>query len=755
MLNKKNEKTAEFALFVALGAALLLPLVVVKGIGHPFLTPRELFFRMAMAAALPLAAYVYRSRLDFWHFSKIGWSAIFLLFAALLSTIFSVDPSTSFWGAPERLNGFLTIFLLALFGLFVSIISRDNRRRRVLLYVWGGVWLVISSVALYERIITGPFAQFHGMHGRVIATIGNPIFFASGIIIAASVLLPALLQLKKSTGRNILVAAAAALVFIVVIFTETRGAYIGLAAGAIVGFAVWSFLAKNKLAIAAFIGAVLLIAVGTTWLFINRNSGAVKSSVFLSRAASVFNQANPSVVQRRQLWTIAVKAVAARPLTGWGLENFDTALDRNFDPNFTKYGVANSYSDRAHNQYLDVAAAAGFLGLAGYLGFLTVLTFGIFKAGKIGLLKTSSAAAALGGLAAYAVSNLTAFDTVVSYLGLALGAALLASLLAKPAEETPSKKVPTGLLVGTAVICSVLLMVFGVAPLFRGAVLIHVSTTAKSPADLFLAASNISGFWNPYRAGEEHRIANDIFKVAGNTKEWSAGNIELVKLAENLLRDATRRRPNYFPSRFTLGNILLLQAMHGLRPMSDAVAVFDEARALAPRRQVVDFQIGNIYLVERDYKKAVTVFERALALAPEVPESHWHLGRGLAAGGETEKAALEFQKSIVGSFYGDRPAPEYAAAITALVKVQDFENVRLLYRAWARADSENADALAGLAAINAELGRKAESLAAVKRALELDPTLQNELPAFLAKYGYTIDDLNRADPAALNLDNND
>jgi len=74
-----------------------------------------------------------------------------------------------------------------------------------------------------------------------------------------------------------------------------------------------------------------------------------------------------SVSGRLLLWSSALKAFRERPVLGWGAENFDYGFDKYYNPQFYRGGINETWSDRAHNWFLDFLVMGGALGLAFYL----------------------------------------------------------------------------------------------------------------------------------------------------------------------------------------------------------------------------------------------------------------------------------------------------------------------------------------------------------------------------------------------------
>ncbi len=710
-----------------------LPLVVVKGAANPFLTPREAVFRVMIALALPLFVFIVpwtRPRLR-----VFGWSVVGLLAATLAATVMSVDRTNSFWGNSERLTGFVDLALAAVYGLMLFQAFRSRTFRNRFLAAWTVVWGIIAAWALLEKIIPGFWAQFNGDGARSVATIGNAIFLAHGLILALPpVFLYVWTRFPGTKGRWA-AAGATALITAAVFATGTRGAFLGLLAGASVAaflYALWSTRRAVRAAGFAAPAVALLLVVG---LFVFRDASWLAQLPFLSRAVAVF-KLDPSHVQRLQLWNVALSAIRARPAFGWGPENFDMALDLFYDPGLTRFAVAQSFSDRAHNGFLDVAAASGLVGLLAYLTFLAAAAGRAVAARKAGALGNVPVAIMIGGLAAYAVAIATAFDSQITYLCLAVFGALLASLDA-PASE-PQRSPPTirAAAALAAAGLGVWFLIAATVPLVRGAELAHVALTAPPDADLSSPARQIVTFANPYRAGQEQRIANEMFKRIGNAPAWLPAFGGQLALAEGLMRDAVALRPGNFGTRFTLANVLLLEAMHGLQPYDGALRTIEEARLLAPRRQMVDYQLGNLYLTRKDGASAVAAFERALALDPSVAESHWHLGRGLAATGDAARAAAEFRIAWQSGFRDPRPREEDAVAVKALTESGDLATVRDIYAYRAEVAATDPDLYAALAAVHAALGERDAAIAALQTAVRLDPTLRDEAAAFLRTNGY-------------------
>lgn len=724
-------------------ASSVLPYIVIKGFSHPFLTPRELALRTCALLLAPLLATEWVMRGAPHRLGILGKAVVGVCLAAAISTIFSVDPHTSFWGYAERLTGFITIVEVVVLGLAYRVVfCAGVYWRRTLLISLGVSWAGVAVWAVAERLVPGFWWQFNGGGGRSVSVFGNSIFLANGLLVGLFLFLSVISAVWSGRRRWIAAAVVAGLGLWAIFSTETRGAFVGLAAGVFVAIEVTLF--SSGIRWARRVGVVLpllaVVGIGGMWLARDVSLPAFTPSP-LTRAMTLFSTTDPSRLQRFQLWRVGWQSFIQRPFTGWGLEQFDTALDRVFDPYITRYGIANAYSDRVHNGFLDVAAVAGIVGLSAFLFLLYAIIRTIYDVRRAKNMSLCAAACAYGGVAAYGAALITSFDTQSTFLLLALAVAVLSWFrLSSVQASSPPKSML--LWSGTGVVVagmSLWMLLYGVIPVIRGSGIVNRAVVTERSDELLTAARTIVTFEQPYRAHYELRIANEIFKAVGDATPRGNQPEVLLRQAELLLRDARTRRPKHFATVFTLANILLLQATHGMIPVSDAKAMLLEARLLSPRRQISYYQMGNAYLVEGDIERSLQEFEAALALHPDVPESMWNVALARARIGDWEVAGSLYQKAWEMSFGRDRSSNEYGQAINALLQTGKFELAYEVYEHWVDLYPPTADILASYAALSAELGYREEALSILRRAVNLDATLMVEVPDFLARYGFPPD----------------
>ena len=160
----------------------------------------------------------------------------------LLSTLLSVTPRQSFWGSYQRLQGTLTMFsYIALFFVTLAALRREAQWQR-LQYAIILVSLPIALYGIIQHYQLDPLPWGGDTVKRVAGNMGNSIFLAAYLIMAIPLTIERLItatrkMLLDAHGSTADALVAGALLFLVIIqfaailFTQSRGPWIGLAMG--------------------------------------------------------------------------------------------------------------------------------------------------------------------------------------------------------------------------------------------------------------------------------------------------------------------------------------------------------------------------------------------------------------------------------------------------------------------------------------------------------------------------------------------
>ncbi|HHB90901.1 MAG TPA: tetratricopeptide repeat protein [Anaerolineae bacterium] len=165
-----------------------------------------------------------------------------LAFVYLLATLLSVTPTQSFWGSYQRLQGALSMFsYIILFFVTLNALRREEQWRR-LQYTIILVSLPIALYGIIQHYRLDPLPWGGDTVKRVAGNMGNSIFLAAYLIMAVPLTIERLItatrkMLLDEEGSSADALVAGALFFVLVIqliailFTQSRGPWIGLAAG--------------------------------------------------------------------------------------------------------------------------------------------------------------------------------------------------------------------------------------------------------------------------------------------------------------------------------------------------------------------------------------------------------------------------------------------------------------------------------------------------------------------------------------------
>ena len=449
----------------ALLAVLFIPLLVSANSMFPYIVGKALFARAAIEIAFGLWLILlirnpaHRPAKSWVVIAFGGW-----LLVSLAAAFTGVSVTRSLWSSYERMQGVVDLAHWFAFALAAASAFRTLADWRLLFTVNAGVCGVISALGLARYYDLTDWALATVREGRIESLLGNATFLGAYTVVS---LLLALGMLLQSVGRGrtasaprdagnretrrarrarnrradagggfdaepwlrALWGASAALSFWAMWFTGSRGAMAGLLAGAAIfagGYALWGASRRARRALLAG-GAAALLAGGLTAGALLTNSvpsflqPALDAAPTLQRLAS-FSTRETSILGRLEAFETAADAFAARPLLGWGPENYLVAwgLHSTFDEAVEIY-------DQAHNKALEALVTTGGVGLLAYLALWGAMGWALLRAarrrdGGDRMLVLGAAAAA----AAYFTLNMFLFDSPVTAMLFAMLAAFAA-----------------------------------------------------------------------------------------------------------------------------------------------------------------------------------------------------------------------------------------------------------------------------------------------------------------------------------------
>lgn len=721
-------KIIKFGIF----AVLFTPLVVSEKTIYPLVFGRTLLMQAIICAVFGFwlaLVYLYPK-----YMPKLSLvvSAVLIYFAVvIIASIFGVDFLRSFWGNEERMSGIFTqLHYLALFMIATSIFKTWKEWKNVLL-VSVSASALVSLVALLHG--AGVFTIANTIaDSRISGTIGNPIFFAAYLLF--NIFFAGLISVKaKNNFDRYFSIIAGALNLLAFSLANSRGVMVGLILGFLIVIIGYIFFSDSKRIKIAGIGVIVLVLLLTAVLWLNRDSGWVKSVPGVGRFFGDWETAST----RFLTWGSAFEAWKENPVLGWGEENFILAFNKYYNPKLLAYSVAETWFDRAHNTILDRLVMGGILGCLAYLAIFFTAIYYLYKKYKDNEIDKRALIIVCGLLAAYFTQNQFAFDEPVTMLMFFLVLAFVNSIAGRNGDESREvfKKPPV--IVYAVLIFAVCGILFNYQVYQSSAKSYGAGSggnmLARERADTIKLAL---AEWTPYKED----LGDDFIKgIVGDLSEdllEGADKMYCFTEAEKIGLENISRHPKNTRYYYILGRLYTEMGRSGYPeyfPKSEEMLL--KAKELSPKRQQVFYGLGRLYLFTDNYIKAIETDREMVALDPFASEPHWILGVALLVSGNIDDGYAEIaQAGRLG--YGAKSASDLELYLGAFQKSGEYDMILDLYEDYALLDSESmiiptANFCANVAAIYAQKGEKEKAIEAARRAASLDPSFAPEAELFI------------------------
>ncbi len=673
-----NKQILRNIIFTGLFLIPFVPFLVSSSLFFPFITTKAFAWRIiveiifATWVLLALLDTDYRPRK-----SLILYAVSSFLVVIGLADLLGVAPLKSFWSNFERMEGFVTLLHLGMFFVTISSIFNETDWKK-----WWNASLAASFLMASYGILQITGLKTINQGGvRVDGTLGNAIYLAVYMLFHIFI---AMLFLRREWKRVALRWVYGLLILtqtFVLYYTATRGAILGLLGGLFI-LAMLNVRNKEdhlvkKTSIAVLVGLVVLV--GGFAIF--KNATFITNSPVLSRFTSLasLNTENLKRQGRYFVWPMALEGFKERPLLGWGQENFGYVFQEHYSPEMF---TLEPWFDRAHNIFLDWAVVGGSLGLLSYLALYLALLYLVWKSKQFSHAEKSILT---GLVAAYFFHNFFVFDHLISYI-------LFFSLLAyvhyrtrgeiswiQPIAESSVKVVALPIVV---ILLIISLYFVNIKPITTNFFLIEALKSVHTPGETTAAIQHFKKAYNTSRLGRpevvEHITANSAAVVTGDisTEEknmfFSFAKDAVLKQTKDLEKDA----------RYKLITGSFLSSFGFL---DEALTYLERAKELMPGKQQIYFEIGAVYINQKEPIKALEAFREAYELAPEYAEAKLiYLIGAIYAGDRAVESKMINQLTEKEVVFDDRIINAYHSNGRA-------DKVRDLLLSRARLDPSNAD----------------------------------------------------------------
>ena len=604
--------------------ALFTPLIISSKFYFPFVGPKSLYFMALVEIVFFVWCYLmiispkYRPKLNL-----IFLALTLFLIVLIMSSLFGIDFSRSFWSKYERMTGVLMWLHLFGFFLVISSVFRKVSDWKKIFAVSIFVAILVSLLTLLE--MTGVeslrFSQKKG------ATLGNTSFLGTYLLFNAFLAIWLFFQ-KRNWGWKVYSLAGIGLMIPSMYFVGARAVFLSFLGGLTLLFLFWLALQPSSKKIRIF-GKILLgisaavILAGLILLFIPVNFVHQKFIELTSRARFVN-------------WEMAQKGFLEKPFLGWGPENYTITFTKFFNPClFTSECGSEIWFDRTHNIVFDTLVTLGIFGLLTYLylfgSFLRVLWRKFFKEKSIYGERNRTIDFWTFSIftiipISYFVQNLTVFDMATSLMMfmLILGfGSFLANLGKERKRERkfiPKKPWAAGILL--LVFCFTFFQ-FIIQP-FRTDALIIKALRARNPqqrVELYQKTLETSPM-GKYQIREFFGQQSQSI-IQGNIETIPREDIEReLDFLITELAKTEKESPLDFRAILRLAHLHNVYALINSEKLPLAEKYGEKAIELSPNNQQGYWALAQTKLYQRDFETALSLAQKAITLEPKWLQSH-------------------------------------------------------------------------------------------------------------------------------------
>jgi putative inorganic carbon (HCO3(-)) transporter len=264
------------------------------------------------------------------------------------------------------------LFKLLWHGLIFFVVIGSVKIKDKMRLLFGLIVFSVSTGALY-----GVLQYFFGINlvgstaldafgKRTFSFFGHPNNFAVVLIMGFPMILYFLVCCGGAVNK-ILMLALSLLACLCLIFTFSRGAWLGFMASGI----LWISLYKRK-----FILLVITIILAIFIFLPQSLKKPIKKRVY-----NIFNPKDYSTYTRLIYWKAAIKMGLHHPVTGVGLGNFKVTYDKN--DNYKDPRLPQVAHRDCHNSYFQILGEAGIASLIFFMWFIIAVFRKIFLYMKI------------------------------------------------------------------------------------------------------------------------------------------------------------------------------------------------------------------------------------------------------------------------------------------------------------------------------------------------------------------------------------
>lgn len=709
----------KYSVIVGLFLIPFIPFIVPGAMFFPFISGKGFAFRILVEIVFGL--FVILAFLDKEYRPKMSWitkSVLLFTGAVLLADLCGVNVSKSLWSNYERMEGFVLIAHLALYYIVASSFFNTYSKWVQYFNISIGASALMSLYGLFQ--LAGK-ATINQGGVRVDGTFGNATYLAIYLVFHVFLCLYFAIDATKPQWQRWVYAGIGVLNTIILYFTATRGAILGLIGGFVLAGIIIALKEKENVflrrAAYSVMGIVVVIVIGFIAV---RNTEYVKNNQVLGRF-SYLGFAEIKTQGRYFVWPMAVKGFKENPVLGWGQENFNFVFNKNYDPRMFNQ---EQWFDRTHDIFLDWLIAGGLVGLLSYIGMYVALLYYIWR--KDSSLKVSEKSVLTGLVAAYIFHNIFVFDNLISYIVFFSLLGFIHSINTNRGEhvetstfytKTFSSDVVYYIVAPIVVIGTVITVYFVNVPgILANKTLIQAMTPQTGGVEknltLFKKVYTYNSFGDSEATEQLIQVATQVSgaqNVPENIKQQFY-DLAKEKIEAKLVEVPHDARYLVFAGSF----------FNRFGKYDEAIKYLERAMIESPRKQSIYAELGSSYLGKGNLPKMFQLMKEAYELAPESRESQIIYAIAAIYTKNTEVLKQLSSKIDEATILSDnRFLQTYAA-------MGDYNTVITILTTRIQKDPTNQQYKLSLASAYMTIGQKQKAIDIINGIIKDDPTFKEQ-----------------------------
>ena len=734
---------SKYALLLITALSFLTPFWVFKDLLFPFITSKAFYLRILVEMGLPFFIYILfiEPKTRPTYKNPLHITVILFWLINIGSAFTGVDPQKALWGNFERMGGvFYLTHLILLYFYIVTLAKIEFSLLKVLVYSNIAIATVLSIYAIFVRFGMNPWVPDPSLP-RVSATFGNPIFFPSYLI--PIMFLTIFWGTRKKEFGRYWFYLLSFLQFVAIFLSGTRGAVVGLVLGIFISLIVYVVLSSSKRLKAYGGGAILLLLVAGSGLYLN--SDKLPQGSMLRR---VFKLQDSNTEARLIQWRVALNGFKDYPIFGTGAENYYVTGNKYYNPEIYKYDP--SWFDKPHNYILEVLVTNGILGFISYLSIIFFCVASFYKSWKLEALGLISSVCLLAGLLVYQIQNLFVFDTVSAsmsfFIFVSFAAFLWEKILSPEDKKRKTKQMSLGIFLPGQSISLVVFFVataFSVYLVWAGNIMpLKASSDTnygyayggvdpqKAQNYFQKAINNPFNFDQTETASKYQEFALNILRNPGKTNPQLVDSI--AQQAINALLVVTKKNPHNPIIWQKLASLSLNYSYLRQGTLDPQVAeAFKKAIDLAPKRTEALSGLFQLQMIQGNFYEAAKIAKEMSELNPTSLEIKWQLS--IAEKEINLEQAVKISENLLDNNFQFPNPDSLKWLLEYFYKKGNADRMVQIGELFIKQDPNNKDFYLQMVQIYLAVGQKEKALELASKLAQADPGLGEKLQNIIPK----------------------